>query len=65
MFGRNITLALMRSHIRTVIPAVLDLVARGRLHPEQVTTTVASFEDAPEALRAHLLGGDTKTVLVR
>ena len=28
MFGRNITLALMRSHIRTVIPAVLDLVGR-------------------------------------
>ncbi len=65
MFGRNVTLTVSRSHIRTVIPAVLDLIASGRIRPEGVTTTRSSFDDAPEALRAHLLTADTKTVLVR
>jgi alcohol dehydrogenase len=48
MFGRNSTLTVARSHIRTVIPEVLDLVAAGRIRPESVTTTIASFEDAPK-----------------
>jgi alcohol dehydrogenase len=63
MFGRNITLAIGRSHVRTVMPAVLDLVAAGRIHPELVTTTVAPFADAAEVLREHLLAPRTKTVL--
>jgi alcohol dehydrogenase len=64
MFGRNSTLIISRSHVRTLMPAVLDLVAAGRLHPEKVTTTVAPFDDAPAALSAHLKGQITKTVLV-
>ena len=39
-----------RSHVRTVMPKVLDLVARGRLRPELVTTQVASFDEAPAAI---------------
>ena len=65
MFGRNSTLKLARSHIRTVIPKVLDLVAAGRIRPELVTTTIASFEDAPKVLSDHLRGAATKTILVR
>lgn len=65
MFGRSITLAIGRSHVRTVMPEVLDLVAAGRIHPEKVTTTLAAFQDAPDALREHLLSESVKTVLVR
>jgi alcohol dehydrogenase len=65
MFGRNNTLTVARSHIRTVIPEVLDLVAAGRIHPESVTTTIASFEDAAKVLSDHLRGTATKTILVR
>ena len=63
--GRNSTLTVARSHIRTVIPEVLNLVAAGRIHPESVTTTIASFEDAPKVLSDHLRGTATKTILVR
>jgi hypothetical protein len=65
MFGRNSTLTVARSHIRTVIPAVLDLVAAGRIRPELVTTTIASFEDAPKVLSDHLRSAATKAILVR
>jgi alcohol dehydrogenase len=64
MFGRNATLHLGRSHARAVIPAVLELMAQGRLAPEQVTTQLAPLDDAPLALRRHAVGEDTKTVLV-
>jgi alcohol dehydrogenase len=64
MFGRNSTLVIARSHVRTLMPAVLDLVAAGRLHPEKVTTTVAPFDDAPDALAEYLRSQVTKTVLV-
>lgn len=64
MFGRNVTLSISRSHIRTDIPAVLGLMADGSLQPELVTTTVAPYDEAPDALRRHLLTLDTKTVLV-
>jgi alcohol dehydrogenase len=63
MFARNVALHLGRAHTRTVIPAVLDLVARGDLRPQDVTTTVAPWEDAPAALRDHVLAGDTKTIV--
>lgn len=65
MFGRNVSLSIARSHVRGVIPAVLDLVAAGRIAPQRVTSTVAPFDEAPTVLRDHLLGADTKTVLVR
>jgi len=33
-----------------VLPEVLELVSSGRLDPAAVTSTVAPFEQAPEAL---------------
>jgi alcohol dehydrogenase len=46
-------------------PAVLDLVATGRLAPEQVTTDLAELDDAPRALAEHARGDATKTILTR
>lgn len=60
---RNVTLHVGRAHVRPVIPEVLALMAAGRLHPERVTTNVASFDDAAEALREHCYGGALKTIL--
>jgi len=65
MFARNVTLSVSRSHAHAVVPEVLTLIADGRISPEEVTTTLAPFEDAPVVLRHHLTGIDTKTVLVR
>lgn len=64
MFIRNATLHVGRTHARALIPAVLELMTRGDLRPESVTTTVAPLDDAPAVLREHFLGGDSvKTVL--
>jgi alcohol dehydrogenase len=63
MFGRNATLVLGRTHARVHIPQVLDLMARGELRPELVTTLVAPLDDAPAALAEHMRGASTKTVL--
>ena len=61
---RNVTLHVGRAHIRSVMPDVLDLMATGRFQPELVTTNVASFDDAPDALREHCYGDALKTVLI-
>jgi alcohol dehydrogenase len=54
-----------RTHARTLIPQVLDLMAAGRLEPERVTTHIAAMDDAPRAIRRHVLKGEaTKTILV-
>jgi alcohol dehydrogenase len=63
MYGRNVTLQISRTHTRMHIPKVLDLIASGRLHPEDVTTNVAPLDDAPSALHHHVFGQDTKTIL--
>ena len=63
MYGRNATLHVGRTHARALMPAVLELIASERLHPETVTTCVAPLDDAPQALREHFLGGGVKTVL--
>jgi alcohol dehydrogenase len=63
MYVRNATLHIGRTHVRHLIPKVLELMLDGRLHPENVTTTVASLDDAPVVLREHFLGGGVKTVL--
>ena len=63
MFARNAPLHLGRAHTRTVIPAVLELMAGGALRPQDVTTTVARWGDAPAALREHVLGDATKTIV--
>jgi hypothetical protein len=65
MFGRNVTLSVARSQVRTAIAAVLELVAAGRIHPEAVTTTVGAFSDAACVISNHLTTPDTKTILVR
>ena len=38
-----------RAHAAALLPEVLPLIAAGRLRPEQVTTRVAGWEDAPQA----------------
>jgi alcohol dehydrogenase len=64
MYIRNATLHVGRTHVRALIPAVLELMVRGDLHPETVTTDVAPLDDAPHVLREHFLGGESlKTVL--
>jgi alcohol dehydrogenase len=63
MYARNVTLHMARAHARALIPPVLTLMEERSLHPEAVTTTVASLDDAPAVLRDHLLGDSTKTIL--
>lgn len=63
LYMRNITVHIGRSHIRTYVPEVLDLIATGRLQPELVTTDVATFDEAPAALREFCHSGALKTVL--
>jgi len=63
MYGRNMTLHIARTHVSTLIPRVLELMAEGRLHPEAVTTAVASLEDARAVLHEHVIGDGTKTIL--
>ena len=65
MYFRNATLHVGRTHARALMPAVLELMTKGDLRPEAVTTTVAALDDAPSVLREHFLGGESvKTVLV-
>jgi alcohol dehydrogenase len=62
-YAHNLTLHISRVHARSVIPEILDLMRAGRLHPEEVTTTVASIDDAPAALREHYTAGAVKTIV--
>ena len=64
MFARNMTLKIGRSHARAEVPAVLDLIAAGRIAPERVNSTVGAIDDAPRTLRDHAEGNAIKTVLV-
>jgi alcohol dehydrogenase len=65
MYIRNATLHVGRTHVRALMPAVLDLMTTGGLRPETVTTTVAALDDAPRVLHEHLRDGrSVKTVLV-
>jgi threonine dehydrogenase-like Zn-dependent dehydrogenase len=51
--GRMYTLGIHfhvgRCHAAALLPEVVELIARGRLHPEAVTTRVVDWEDAPHA----------------
>jgi alcohol dehydrogenase len=63
MYVRNVTLHVGRTHVRALIPEVLELLLDGRLRPELVITTLASLDEAPRALGEHFLGGGVKAVL--
>jgi alcohol dehydrogenase len=64
MYGRNVTFKIARSHARALIPQVLELVRAGKLYPERVTTDLEKLDDAPRAIKRHVHGEATKTILV-
>jgi alcohol dehydrogenase len=64
MFGRNATLKIGRSHARAEVPAVLDLIASGRIAPERVNSNLGSIDAAPGVLSEHARGNAIKTVLL-
>jgi len=63
MFGRNVELRIGRSHARRDTPAVLDLIAAGKLRPELVTSATGALDEAPAAIGEHACGSAIKTVL--
>jgi alcohol dehydrogenase len=50
LYGRDVHLHIGPGMARPAIPAILDLVAAGRLRPQLVTSATVAWEDAPEAL---------------
>jgi alcohol dehydrogenase len=63
MYGRNMTLHVGRTHARALIPQVLELVVEGKLRPLDVSTHIASIDEAPRVLSDNFRGGVIKTVL--
>ena len=53
MYVAGITFVTARADARTDLPAVLDLVATGRLDPSIITAETATWSEAPEAWSAH------------
>jgi threonine dehydrogenase-like Zn-dependent dehydrogenase len=53
MYTLGLTFVTGRTHARRDTPAVLDLVARGRLDPTVVTATTAPWADAAQAWSEH------------
>jgi alcohol dehydrogenase len=64
MYFRDISLHMGMPPVRTVIPAVLDLIANDALHPELVTTDIDRLDNAPNAMLRYLKGSSTKTILI-
>jgi threonine dehydrogenase-like Zn-dependent dehydrogenase len=60
MFIRGVTFITGRPSARMAMPKVLEMVATGVIQPELVTSRVATFDEAPEAL----LESNTKLVMV-
>lgn len=50
MYTYGVTFVTGRVDARPAIPQILDLVASGKFHPEEVTTSVVAWESAPTAL---------------
>jgi alcohol dehydrogenase len=50
LYTRGVHLHIGRAMARPAIPAILDLVAAGRLRPQLVTSAIVGWDDAPEAL---------------
>lgn len=61
MYGNDATLRVGISHVRPILPTLLDFVAREDFPAEVVTTRVADWDDAPDAYRERT----TKLVLQR
>ena len=61
MYTNGVTLHTGRVHARAAMPAVLDLIASGRLRPELVTGRTVAWDDAATALAEH----PEKLVIVR
>jgi threonine dehydrogenase-like Zn-dependent dehydrogenase len=61
LYTRGVHLHIGRAMARPVIPAILDLVAAGRMRPELVTSSTVAWDEAPEAL----LEPTTKLVMSR
>lgn len=61
MYTTGVHFHIGRAQARPAIPAILELVAEGRLRPELVTSRVAAWEDAPQAV----LEPERKLVLER
>jgi alcohol dehydrogenase len=58
MYDGDVTFKTGRANARAFMPKVLDLVRDGRLRPERITTRMAGWDDAAEAL------GDRSTKVV-
>jgi len=50
MYLNVVTFRTGRAHARPAIPALIQLITEGRLHPELVTSNVVPWDDAPDAL---------------
>jgi alcohol dehydrogenase len=61
MYTNGLELHIGRAQARATIPKVLDSVAAGRLHPEQVTSGIASWNEAADAVFER----QTKLVITR
>lgn len=61
MYASDATLKLGVSHVRPILPELLEFVARTGFPAEEVTTLTAPWEDAPDAYVEHT----TKLVLYR
>ncbi|OBB99494.1 zinc-binding alcohol dehydrogenase [Mycobacterium sp. 852013-50091_SCH5140682] len=61
MYANDATLQIGVSHVRPVLPDLLDFVVQHEFPAEEITTLTADWDDAPEAYRAHT----TKLVLQR
>jgi alcohol dehydrogenase len=61
MYTNGVEFRIGRVMARPVIPGLLELVSAGRIHPERVTSRVASWEEAPKAV----LNLERKLVITR
>lgn len=50
LYSRGVHLHIGRAMARAAMPAILDLAAAGRLHPDLITSITAAWGDAPEAM---------------